>query len=100
MKKSDDPGIRRCALCDADVHLCETAEELKQALVNNWCVAMYEKDTEYPALIGDVDSVYFLNCNNRHLILQTVPDFIEADWPLSTAQWPFERPEMDPPNSL
>ena len=61
MAETEDPDIRHCALCNESVHLCETAHDLHQAMLNNWCVAMYETEpeTEYPTLIGEVDPGYF-----------------------------------------
>lgn len=59
MEETDDPATRQCAVCNVSIHLCETGDQLQQALVNNWCVAMYEEDTDYPMLSGDVMPEYF-----------------------------------------
>jgi hypothetical protein len=61
MIETADLAIRHCEVCDEDVHLCATTAGLKQALINNWCVAIFETETEgeHPTLIGEVDSGYF-----------------------------------------
>lgn len=61
MTETEDPEIRHCDHCNESVHLCRTAQDLKQAIVDNWCVAIYKTETisEYPELIGEVAPGYF-----------------------------------------
>ena len=61
METTDNSGIRHCGTCNEDVHLCKTPGDLRLALVNNWCVALYETETEHPTLIGEVEPTYFID---------------------------------------
>ena len=43
---TENPGVRHCGGCERDVHLCETDEELAQAILENHCVAIPREGTE------------------------------------------------------
>ena len=78
MKKTADLAIRHCSTCDEDVHLCTTTAGLKQALINNWCMAIFETETEtetegeHPTLIGEVDSGYFTSLWHERIPAPTI----------------------------
>jgi hypothetical protein len=55
----EEDRVRYCRVCCENVYLCETDEELLEAMRNNRCVALYEKPgDELPTMLGDVDTGY------------------------------------------
>ncbi len=51
--------IRRCNNCNQDVHFCQTAKELHNAIVKNLCVAVeinHPKSKKPEILMGDIIS--------------------------------------------
>ncbi len=55
----DTDRIRFCRVCQEDVYRCENDEELREALMNDHCVALVEKmGDEIPAMVGKIDSGY------------------------------------------
>ena len=61
MANTDDPDVRHCSTCNENVHLCIDADDVLEALQNNWCVAIYNTSQEEVAFLGDVDPGYFVN---------------------------------------
>ena len=40
------PGVRYCNHCEENVHRCKTNKALREAIQNNWCVAIEVKNIE------------------------------------------------------
>ncbi len=52
-----DKNVRHCINCHSDVHYCRTQEELYEAMVHNYCVAVEIKrspDDPIEIYVGDV----------------------------------------------
>ena len=67
LPETDDPAIRHCACCNEDVHLCRNADQLHQALSNNWCVAIARFDRKRDLasmMVGEIESLDY-NCDTE-----------------------------------
>ena len=52
-------SVKHCKVCNEDVHLCDTDEQLITAIKNNWCVALFgDKNDETPSLLGEPVTTY------------------------------------------
>jgi hypothetical protein len=47
LKTTYDPTVKYCNDCEKDVHLVQSDQELKQAIKEDWCIAVVELDRQY-----------------------------------------------------
>ncbi|WP_415903993.1 hypothetical protein ACMXYW_10385 [Neptuniibacter sp. QD48_55] len=55
LDKTEDPFVRFCNQCEKDVHFCADVESLKEATIENLCVAVPTDDFEDGVMMGDID---------------------------------------------
>ncbi|MEZ5592974.1 MAG: hypothetical protein R3F53_20625 [Gammaproteobacteria bacterium] len=55
--ETEDQNIKYCNECDRGVHFCSTANDLLEAMKNDWCVAVDVESTDdlrSVRLLGDI----------------------------------------------
>jgi len=56
LDKTEDSDVRHCNQCDKDVHFCADVESLKEANIEDLCVAVPVTDGfEEGVMMGDID---------------------------------------------
>ncbi|WP_415897890.1 hypothetical protein ACMXYX_05810 [Neptuniibacter sp. QD72_48] len=55
LDKTEDPFVRHCDQCEKDVHFCADVESLKEATIEDLCVAVPTDDFEDGVMMGDID---------------------------------------------
>ncbi|WP_415912014.1 hypothetical protein [Neptuniibacter sp. QD37_11] len=54
LDKTEDPFVRFCDQCEKDVHFCADVESLKEATIEDLCVAVPTDDFEDGVMMGDI----------------------------------------------
>ncbi|WP_415888598.1 hypothetical protein ACMXYV_11305 [Neptuniibacter sp. SY11_33] len=54
LDKTENPFVRHCNQCEKDVHFCEDVDSLKEATVEDLCVAVPMSGLEDGVMMGDI----------------------------------------------